>query len=116
MQYEPLFLPRISTYALCQWVGRSVNNISSCKAINQYQALSASIVMTKWPVKFLKYRKSVVAGIELYFGLLLASSLDSKFKSLRMLLYSLLLAPKLLATKRPYAVLKKLLFCYIVAS
>lgn len=116
MQYEPLFLPNISTYALCQWPGRSVNNISSFKGINQYQALSFAISIINWPDQFLKYRKSVIAGIELYFALLLAPSRVYKCKSLRMLLYSLLLAPKLLATKRPYAVAKKLLLCHNAPS
>ena len=116
MQYEPLYLPIISTCSLCQWSGRSVNNIPAQKAIKQYQALSCAISRINWPDNLLNYRKSVMAGIELYFGLLLASTLNFKFMSLRLLLHSLLLAPKLLATRRPYAVVKKLLLCHSIIS
>lgn len=116
MQYEPLYVPRTSTYALCQWYGRSVNNISSSKAINQYQALSFAVSTILWSDHLLRYRKSVLAGIDLYFALLLSSSPDFKIKSIQMLLYSILLAPKLLVSKRPYAVVKKLLFCYSAPS
>jgi glycosyltransferase involved in cell wall biosynthesis len=110
MQYEPLYLPRLSTYALCQWPGRSVNNISASKASAQYQALLDAINRLSWPIQLLSYKKSAIAGIKTYFSLLLSSSSKHKLESLVILLHALFLAPKLLMTKRPYAVVKSLLF------
>lgn len=109
MNYEPLYLPEISIYSLQQWRGRSVNNIQPHKAFSQCTVLLNSIDHMAWSYQALEYKRSVIGGVKMYFSLILAMSPRHRSRSLVMMLRSLILAPRLLFTKRPYAVIKVIL-------
>jgi glycosyltransferase involved in cell wall biosynthesis len=106
LKYEPLYLPNISPYLLRQWTGRSVNNILPQKATRQCNSLLKAINNLDWHNYAVKFKNLVIAGVEMYFSLLLISSPEYRIKSLALMIHSLFLAPGLFFTRRPYAIVK----------